>query len=128
MKIEIEVWSIENGQLKEIKIGDKVFVLQEKRQVKSTKRTYRRKMKKKATNAVFSKKYYTWVKPEEIREVKRCISLVKYGYRPTTTAISGESRMKPVRVRAVLDVLLKQGVIYKKMKGKVPIYHFVSSN
>jgi len=206
MKIEAEIWTVQEGQIKEIKLGDKTFVLQEKTlekeqlsrntkkkmtlehhkklgvtyitnyqgmkiikelcedllgeddinkrleiikkyypyvsedSLKRYEHTYRsfkpkkvvikkyHKRKPPVPNAKFSKKYYTWVKPEEIREVRRCIGMVKYNYRPTVKAISGETNIPEARVRAVLDVLIREGSVYRKLDKGTPVYRFVSQD
>ena len=213
MKTEVEIWTVLEGQLKEIKMENEIFVLQKKLEevveipkvLKTTKKinpntkramtiqhhkdlgikyigkennmrivdkaheklmnttntkeriailkefypytanetlmfydnTYKRyahSEKRKEANKqppskehLFSKTYGTWVSPQEIREVRRCIGMTKDKYRPTVKAIAGETDMKEERIRAVLDSLIRKGEVYIRKKGVTPIYHFVST-
>jgi len=103
-------------------------------ELKKKVRGYTYKVKKRTrkppspNHVAYSKKYKTWVKVNEVREVRRCIGMTKYGYRPTNVAIAGEADLPIYRVRAVLDCLVTQGDVWRKKKGKVSTYHFVNKD
>jgi len=66
----------------------------------------------------YSKKYHTYVTPEEVKEVKKAILYVAYDYKPTSKNIIKQSKLKYHRAMAVLSILKNQRKISRTMDDK----------
>lgn len=94
--------------IKEKKIG-----YQQPKQRK-TKSVVRRGTHPKPGTVGFSKKYKTWIKPDEEPLVNRALRIVEYGYVTSVKSIVKKTRMKPDRVRATLDYMMQEGKVSRR--------------
>lgn len=91
---------------------------------KRFKTVFKRKKKRRPpVNAYkYDSVYKTFVTKLEVEKVIMAIKQTRYGYIPTTKNIKIETKLPLNRVRAVLHLLMDDGVIGYRMKDGVPIY------
>jgi len=115
MKVEGEIWTVHNGQIKEIKVGTQIFV--PKGEAEKNRRI--------SSGLKYSKTYNTWITEREFVAVKRAIQKVAYGYKPTSKAIAEETQIPLRRVQATLEILREEGVVRRIPDGYGYIYRIV---
>jgi len=131
MKVEVEIVTVKDGNLKEIKIDDKIYQLQRvsnkpiQRLPEKVKRRYQMIEPKGAIGR--DEVYNVWIIKSELNSVKESIQeITNLKYDTTINNISMKTTFTTQRVRAILHFMKTKGQVFqRKRKNRMVTYHLV---
>ena len=105
MKIEAEIWKMENGKIRQVKIEGNIYSIVERRGTKKPKK-----------GIYYSETYKTWLREDDLLTVKRAIN--KFGESSDFKSIKKRTGLSEGRIYTALEYLKKQNKLKKDQNGQ----------